>query len=130
MTDARSTIAVAAGAVAGAGVRWVLVETFPESSGWPWAVFVVNVVGSLLLGAVLAMTHHRTDDDTTNTLRLLVGTGFCGALTTFSTFAVDVAVFLRDQRAALATSYLVVSLAIGIVAFVVGRTTAKRMISP
>lgn len=92
-------------------------------------MFVVNVVGSLLLGAVLAMTHHRTDDDTTNTLRLLVGTGFCGALTTFSTFAVDVAVFLRDQRAALATSYLVVSLAIGIVAFVVGRTAANRMTS-
>lgn len=122
-------MAVAGGAVVGAGVRWAVVEAFPPSTGWPWAIFVVNIVGSLLLGAVLVVTHVRTDENSTDGLRLAVGTGFCGALTTFSTFAVDIAAFVRNERAALATSYLVVSLAIGIGAFAVGRATARRMIT-
>ncbi|BAN00994.1 CrcB protein homolog [Ilumatobacter coccineus YM16-304] len=114
-------MAVAAGATAGAGARWAVVEAVPEPDGWPWAVFVVNIVGSFVLGIVLAHTHHRTDDPTRDPLRLLIGTGFCGALTTFATFAVEVAVFLRDGRVAIGFGYLAVSIIVGIVAFLGGR---------
>lgn len=122
-------MAVAAGAVAGAGVRWALGETVSESTGWPWALFVANVAGAFFLGAVLATTRLHTDDPTPNTLRLFVGTGFCGALTTFSTFAVDIAALLRDERSALAVSYLIVSLVVGIGAFLVGRGAVMRRVA-
>ena len=126
MNDPRGAIAVALGATAGATVRWAVVEAFPQPSGWPWAIFVVNVVGSLLLGVVLGATHHRTDEPTSDPIRLAVGTGFCGALTTFATFAVDVASFLRDGGVQLGFGYLVVSLALGLAAVAFGHVAAGR----
>ena len=128
MIDRSSAIAVAGGAVAGGAVRWVVVETFPSADGgWPWAVFVVNVVGALLLGVVLTSTAHRTDDDTDDRVRLGAGTGFCGALTTFSTFAVDVAGFARAGDEALGAGYFVVSLSVGVAAFLVGRSLVRTV---
>lgn len=118
-------MAVAAGATAGAGARWAVAEGFPEPDGWPWPVFVVNVVGSLVLGVVLARTRHRTDDATSDRLRLLIGTGFCGALTTFATFAVEVAEFLRDGRATLGLGYLAASVVVGLAAFVIGHRVGR-----
>lgn len=119
-------LAVGVGAVAGAAVRWTMTEAFPDPDGWPWSILVVNVAGSLLLGVVLAATHRRTDDPSLDTVRLAVGTGFCGALTTFSTFAVDVAAFLRDGRSSLGLAYVLVSIVVGVAAFLVGRTMAIR----
>lgn len=125
MIDGRGAAAVALGAATGAGARWCVVEVVPASDGWPWAIFVVNVVGSFLLGQVLAITHHRTDESTSDPIRLAIGTGFCGALTTFATFAVDVAELMRDGRAESGIGYLGASVGIGVVAFVAGRTAGR-----
>jgi CrcB protein len=130
MTLVRSGAAVACGAAVGATVRWGVVEVVPETNNWPWAVFVVNVVGSLLLGAILAITHHRTDDVTNDPIRLAFGTGFCGALTTFSTFAVEIAALLREDRVMLGAGYLSASLAVGVTAFVAGRALARNVLAP
>lgn len=122
----RSVVAVGVGAAAGAGARWSLAEAFDDPTGWPWATFVVNVVGAFLLGIVLTVTHHRVDEVTHDPVRLALGTGFCGALTTFSTLAVEVAEFGRDDRVALAAGYLPASFATGIAAFGLGRALATR----
>lgn len=53
----------------------------------PYGTFIVNVVGSLLLGLVTGLIARGTD--VPDSVRLLVAVGFCGAFTTFSTFAVD-----------------------------------------
>ena len=123
--------AVAGGAMAGAAVRWAVVEAFPVAAGgWPWAVVAVNVVGSFLLGLVLAVTRRgpepSADDPTRDRIRLALGTGFCGALTTFSTMAVDVAENLRDGEPGRAAGSLLVSLLVGVVAVVAGRLVAER----
>jgi CrcB protein len=53
-----------------------------DAGQYPWATFVVNVVGSFVLGLV-------TFAGTPSEVRLLVGTGACGSFTTFSSFAVE-----------------------------------------
>ncbi|HEY0022786.1 MAG TPA: CrcB family protein [Longimicrobium sp.] len=79
----------AAGAVAryGAG-RWVGV---PAGAGFPWATFGVNVAGSLLLGIVVALV--PPDDPR----RALLAVGFCGGLTTFSTFGYETMVLWQHR---------------------------------
>lgn len=116
--DRRLALAVAVGGAAGAGSRWAIVEAVGETTGWPWAIFAANVVGSFLLGLLVGafpVTRSATP--------FLAGaaTGFCGALTTFSSFVLDLALFLRDDRVALAIGYLVVSLGVGLVAYAAGR---------
>lgn len=94
--------AVALGAIVGATVRWAVTTGLPATD-LPWTVLAVNVVGSLVLGlAGPALT--RPDR------RALVGVGFCGGLTTFSSFALDTAVFLDEGRVAVAGANLAATL--------------------
>lgn len=106
--------AIAVGGALGAALRWALGEAVDPGGGWPWATFVANLVGCALLGAVTAL-RPRTDAGRLG-LQGFVGVGFCGGLTTFSTFAVEVAELARDHRLELAGGYLLASLALGVVA--------------
>jgi CrcB protein len=78
---------VAAGAV-GAPLRYVVDRAVAERLGgaFPWGTFVVNATGSLLLGFLtgLALYHGFPAAP-----KVVLGTGFCGAYTTFSTFSFD-----------------------------------------
>jgi CrcB protein len=56
-----------------------------------------------------------------------VGIGFCGGLTTFSTFAVESAELLRDQRAALAAAYVGASVGAALLAAVAGAAVSRRV---
>jgi CrcB protein len=98
---------VFAGGVAGTLARAGLVEAWPPHAGhWPWATFIVNVAGSALLGWVAAgERHHR-----------LLGAGFCGALTTFSTFQLELLHLLDADRVGLALLYGGGSVAAGLAA--------------
>ena len=100
---------VALGGAIGAGIRWAVVEVAP-STPFPWPVLLVNLVGCALLGALVGHgASYRA--------RLLFGTGLCGGLTTFSTFTVEVARLLNDNRVGIAASYLVASVVGGLVCF-------------
>ncbi|MDG4790889.1 fluoride efflux transporter CrcB [Micromonospora sp. WMMD1102] len=81
----------AVGATGRLTVNW-LVER--RSRPAPWATFVVNVVGSLVLGLVAG-----AGTALPGWLGALVGTGFCGALTTYSTFGYETVQLLRDGPA-------------------------------
>lgn len=110
-------LAVAVGGAAGATIRWAVAEAW-TSGGFPWATFAVNVVGCLVLGAI-------TETDRRPVTTALVGAGFAGGLTTFSTFAVELAVFLDDGRPAVAAVYLMASASAGVVAAVAGRRSFR-----
>jgi CrcB protein len=121
-------LAVAIGGAAGAGCRWYTGHLVGSSGDWPWATFVVNVAGCLFLAAIAArlpFVGHRA----VLLWRDGLGTGFCGGLTTFSTFAVEAAELIRDGRAGLAVGYLVASLAAGWVAYELGRRLTHHRVS-
>ncbi|WP_436795708.1 fluoride efflux transporter FluC [Actinospongicola halichondriae] len=102
---------VALGGTAGAAARWAVVGLVGTDGGFPWWTLLVNVVGCLLLGALLGVREE---------VRLGLGTGFCGGLTTFSTFTVETATMLDAGHSARAAVYLLVSLAAGVAAVVAG----------
>lgn len=121
MIDRRELGAIFLGGMVGALARAGLAEALADPGvGWPWATFAVNVVGAALLGywfTVLPHTQYR---------RPLLTTGFCGALTTFSTVQVELVEMIEAGRVPLACLYLVVSIAAGLVGVQVATAYARR----
>jgi CrcB protein len=101
---------VALGALAGAPLR-LLADRLAVARRGPGSVLgtlVVNVAGSALLGVLLGLRH------VSPAVLALVGTGFCGTLTTFSTFGFDVVRLVEERAVARAVAYLAASLVLGI----------------
>ena len=117
-------LAVLAGGAAGTLVRAAVGEALPVRPGeWPWATFAVNLAGTLLLAWVTTRLTEMTAP--TRYVRLLLGTGFCGALTTFSAFQVETIRLAEHGHAGLAAAYAAASLAAGMV-LAAGATVAAR----
>ena len=108
-TDPRELFAVFAGGILGglarAGLAQVLASGGP---GWPWATFTVNVAGAAILGWASTRLLERLPLSAYR--RPLLGTGLCGALTTFSTLQVELLTMLDAGRAGLAAGYAAASL--------------------
>ena len=106
--DRSELLAIFAGGCLGALARAGLLEWLPHDPGsWPWSTFAANVAGTALLGWAVTRLQERMP--LTAYRRPFVGTGFCGALTTFSTLQVE----LLDMDAGLALAYASASLAAG-----------------
>lgn len=121
MIDRREVGAIFVGGALGALLRAGLGEAFPAGGAdWPWATFVVNVTGTALLGYWFTALPH------TQYRRPLLTTGFCGALTTFSTVQLELLEMLDAGRVGLASLYLAVSVAAGLLAAQVGTEVARR----
>jgi fluoride exporter len=83
----------------------------------PWGTLAVNVLGSLVLGLLVGVADgHRVP----GSLTLLVGTGFCGALTTYSTFSYETLRLYESGARLYAALNVAVSLLAGLAAAVVG----------
>jgi CrcB protein len=116
---------VFAGGVAGAVLRAELAQALPHGAGaWPWATFTVNVSGTFLLGLLVTRLQERLPPSAY--LRPLLGTGFCGAFTTFSTFQLEVVDLADAGHDALAAGYAAASLAAGAVAVWLATHLARR----
>ncbi|MGV9671354.1 MULTISPECIES: fluoride efflux transporter CrcB [unclassified Gordonia (in: high G+C Gram-positive bacteria)] len=104
------------GGVAGTGMRYLLEELFPTvGTGWPWATFGVNLAGAFILGVILeVIILAGPDSGWRQRVRLLVGTGFCGSLTTYSTFALETTHLGQHGAVGIAIAYVVTSVAAGI----------------
>ena len=103
-------VTLAAGAV-GAVLRFLVTRAFASRPGVPWAVLVVNVVGSAIGGAVLALAQLGS---VSGDVRLILLTGFCGGLTTFSTFGVETIQLVMGGRARVAALSVLANLVLGI----------------
>ncbi|MEV0011004.1 CrcB family protein [Streptomyces sp. NPDC047973] len=99
--------AVAAGGALGALARYGALVLRPDrDGGFPWTVFVVNVTGCALIGALMVLTVER--GRVTNPLvRPFLGVGVLGGFTTFSTYATGVFDLLVRQEVAVALAYVV-----------------------
>jgi fluoride exporter len=121
--------AIAAGGALGTLARYGVNRAIvPAALGFPWATFVVNVTGSLLLGLAVTMMVERWSP--TRFVRPFVAVGFCGGFTTFSTMVVSAAQLGQHGRSGLAAVYLVASLVAGLVAVVVGTALARGRLGP
>lgn len=123
--DVRELGAIFAGGALGAAVRTALVELAPtRGESWPWTTFAVNVIGSFLLGYLITRLQERLP--VTAYRRPLLGTGLCGALTTFSSFQLDLLQLLDHGRVALAGLYAAASIAAGFAGLAFGTAIVRR----
>ncbi|MFF8193151.1 fluoride efflux transporter CrcB [Streptomyces bobili] len=117
---------VVAGGMVGAPLRYLTDRAVQarHDSVFPWGTFVVNIVGCAVLGLVTgAALAGAADGD----LRLLLGTGFCGALTTYSTFSYETLRLTETGAGLYAAANVVVSVAAGVGAAFAGVWLAQTV---
>lgn len=123
--DGRELAAIFAGGCAGAILRAAVAEGLPhDAASWPWATFAVNIAGAFLLGYFVTRLQERLP--LSSYRRPLLGTGFCGALTTFSTIQVELLRMLRAEQWLLAGGYAVVSVVAGFGAILLASNLVRR----
>jgi fluoride exporter len=115
--------AVAVGGGIGSIARYLLTVAFPAGSGFPWAVFAVNVSGCFLLG--LLMVYLLEVWPPRRFLRPLLAVGVLGGYTTFSTYAAGVMTLLTGHAPALADAYALSSILAALVAVWAGMKAAR-----
>jgi fluoride exporter len=112
-------LVVAAGGFVGAPSRYLLDRSISSriESELPWGTFAINMTGSFLLGLLTGLTlaGHLSDIG-----KALIGTGFCGAYTTFSTFTFETVRLLEDGRLVEAAGNVLVSVVVGLGAAAAG----------
>ncbi|CAJ1494439.1 CrcB family protein [[Mycobacterium] kokjensenii] len=113
---------VIAGAAVGAPLRY-LTDRFVQArhaSMFPWGTLAANVLGSLLLGVLTGSTGDER-------LHLVIGTGLCGALTTYSTFSYETLQLAGAGARLYALANLVLTLSCGLGAYYAGSAAAQAI---
>jgi CrcB protein len=124
--DRLELLAIACGGALGALARVRVAEALPASAGtWPWATLTVNIVGALMLGYFVTRLQERLPVSTLR--RPLLGTGLCGALTTFSTVQIELLRMADRHAYGLATGYLLASVLGGYFAVFISSALVRRV---
>ena len=115
---------LAVGGALGAVSRYAISLALPTETGrFPWGTFVINVSGSFVLGFLLIMLIEQFPMG--RLARPVIGTGFIGAYTTFSTFMVEAVLLVRAGDPVPALGYLGASLVVGLASVLVGMLVAR-----
>jgi CrcB protein len=115
------------GGCLGGWARYAAVSTWPPSSGrFPWATFSVNTAGAFLIAIVVVAA---ADLVSSRYLRPVLGTGFCGAFTTFSSVVVATDQLLAHHHAGTAAAYLGASIVAGLAAASFGLICARAVVT-
>lgn len=115
---------VGLGGMAGASIRWA-VSSVIHSTNFPWSIFLVNLIGSCALGLILAqeLSHPKA--------RLWLhdfgGIGFCGGLTTMSSFATGAVILGDGGQMTLAVEYVLSMMFSGLVAMLLGAALGHQI---
>lgn len=123
--DRREAAAIFVGGALGSLLRvWLGQVLTHDAAAWPWATFVANVTGCLALG--LIATHLRERPPESEHWHPLLGTGFCGAYTTFATMQLELLGMIDHERYGLAVGYALASLLAGYLAIAAGAALVRR----
>jgi len=124
--DRRELAAIFGGGVCGALLRVGTAQLIPHgTTAWPWSTFAANMLGTFLLGYFVTRLQERLP--LTAYRRPFLGTGFCGALTTFSTMQLEVFDMLRAGSVLLALAYSVTSIATGFLILATATAAVRRV---
>ena len=115
----RNILLVAIGGAIGSVCRYLL--SGMNVASWPWGTFIVNILGSLLIGFLLGLVSKGI---VSPDMKLLLVTGFCGGFTTFSTFANESFGMMKAGDALQMALYVGASVVIGILAVWAGMKLA------
>ncbi len=123
--DRQELLAVFAGGFIGTVARAALAQGLPVAPGqWPWATFVANIAGALLLGYFVTRLQERLPPSLYG--RSFLGSGICGALSTFSTMMVELLRMADGGHWALAGAYAAGSILCGLGAVFVATKLVRR----
>jgi fluoride exporter len=117
-----SVLLVVLGAAVGAPLRYLTDRLLQgrHDSRFPWGTFMANMGGSGVLGFVYALP-------ASHGIQLLIGTGFCGALTTYSTFSYETLVLARSGARTMALLNVSASVLAGLGAAYCGMAIAQAI---
>jgi fluoride exporter len=121
----KSIIIVGFGGFVGTVARFLVSRYFQENvaSVFPWSTFVVNILGSLIIGIIYGIS--EKGDFLSSEVRLFLTVGICGGFTTFSTFSNDAFLLLRQEEWIRFAFYTSFSFFIGLLAVYAGRIMIK-----
>ena len=123
--DYRELAAIFVGGALGTLVRAALDTVIhPDPQHWPWPTFAVNIVGAFLVGYFTTRLLERLP--LSNYRRPLLGTGFCGGLTTFSSVQVEDVGMIEHGHWILATAYTFSSIVLGFLAVHLATAWVRR----
>ena len=119
-------VLLAVGAVVGAFLRYIMVASPKTIGGFPVNVLAVNVIGSFILGlfSVLSLALNLDANYT-----LLVATGFCGAFTTMSSFALETSNLMDGSRFNLVILNIIANVGLSLGALIGGRVIGNAVMS-
>ena len=109
----KNFLLVGLGGAAGSMLRYAF-YLFITTKQFPFATFAVNIIGSFVIGLVLALS--LKDQSFNNNWKLFLATGICGGFTTFSAFSLENIMLLQNEKYFTALIYIVASIVLGIVA--------------
>ena len=119
-------LAIAAGGAGGAMLRYWMSGAVQgiTGTGFPWGTLAVNVLGSLILGALMQMSTERFLFS--QGTRLLLTTGFCGGLTTFSTFSHETWMLVEQHQWPAAAGNVILNVLVCLAAVYLGLLLARQ----
>jgi len=121
----KEILLVGAGGFLGANLRYLVSALVAKhfSASLPWGTLMVNVTGSFLVGAFLTWTTERVFADPS--YRFLVVVGFCGAYTTFSSYAFETAGLMEQRHLWAAAGNFVMNNLLAVIAAIAGVAVAR-----
>jgi fluoride exporter len=121
-------IAVALGAAVGANLRYLLAGWVAQrlGSAFPYGTLLINVVGCLVIGALLTLAATRVA--LSEPLRLLLVTGLLGGFTTFSSFGYEAFTLIGEGNWLAAAVYMAGSLGLGLLAVFLGAGAVRLLL--
>lgn len=121
---------VAAGGATGAVARYLvgIQATRAFGTGWPVGTLLVNILGGLLMGVLVATLALKGGADQ-DRWRVLLGVGVLGGFTTFSAFSLEVALMIERRDWTSAFGYVAVSVAASVAALFAGMMLARKLMA-
>ena len=120
-------LVIAAGGVIGAEARYGLTQLMPSSPGGvPWAILVVNILGGLFMGMLMALLDRAADPHPL--ARPFFGVGILGGFTTFSTYSTDTFQLIDADRPLAAVGYVFLTLSGALLAVLLGAALVARVL--